>query len=299
MEYLKQGYCSVLKKQCGELIQSNKQLLEEKELEFKGLKEKYKTTYDYYIETKEGYEKLSEYNRLQEELNKVIAYNLSIGKIKEKYDQDIKAIEGELNPYIEIYEDELKDKIELDSDIAILSGTLDKNNYLLPYYKFWVKGYGKEGIPNLKIEAFLEQIEGETNQILSEIADRTFVKIESQSTTATGEAREKISYEVISQDKQITDYLSYSGGQKQRVKLADMLAFNKLLGKFSFIILDEILELSLDDVGKGQVLELLKRKYLSGDIQTMMVISHDEQLKSDFEKVINIELREGKSYIKE
>jgi len=235
---------------------------------------------------------------LKNRLKSVEDYNLSIDKIKTKYDKDIEEIIKETNPYIELQKDEQKKMRVLNNSIEETKITIDEKTELLKYYKFWVKGFGKEGIPNLKVEAFLEQIEQETNSILSDISDKLFVKIESQSTVASGEIRERISYDIISIDKKITDYSSYSGGQKQRIKVADIFSFNKLLGKLNFIILDEVLELSMDDAGKGQILELLKRKYLSGEIQTIFVISHDVQIKDHFDKIINIGIKDGVSYIK-
>ena len=234
---------------------------------------------------------------LKSELKRVEEYNGSIDKMKLKYDLDIEEVAKGENPYIVLKERESEKIEDIKRNIEVKQAAIYRGEELLKYYKFWVKGFGKEGIPNLKVEAFLEQIERETNEILSGIAERLFVKVESQSTVSTGDVREKISYDVISADRRITDYASYSGGQKQRVKIADIFSFNKLIGKFNFIILDEVLELSLDERGKGEILELLKKKYLSGQVPTIFVISHDDQIKGNFNKVINVGIKDGVSYI--
>jgi len=306
---IKDGVCPIIGTKCNTLIEE-KDKIESKAIPYSFILTEKALKLTNQIEKNQ--EHLKEYKKidlqneqlrnklidLKNRLKSVNDYNLSIDKIKAKYDKDIEEITKETNPYIELQESEQKKIGVLNSSIEETKKTIKEREELLKYYKFWVRGFGKEGIPNLKMEAFLEQIEQETNLILSDIADRLFVKIESQSALSSGEVRERISYDVVSTDKNITDYASYSGGQKQRVKVADISAFNKLLGKFNFIILDEVLELSLDEKGKGQILELLKRKYLSGEIQTIFVISHDTQIKDHFDKIINIGIKDGVSYIK-
>ena len=72
------------------------------------------------------------------------------------------------------------------------------------------------------------------------------------------------------------------------------MAFNRLLGKFSFVFWDEVLELSLDEIGKSNVIDLLKSE---GFDKTIFVISHDENIRDNFENVINIRLENGESKI--
>jgi len=91
----------------------------------------------------------------------------------------------------------------------------------------------------------------------------------------------------------VVDYNSYSGGERQRIRLADMLAFQKIIGQFSFVFLDEVLELSLDNVGKNEALSILKKK--AKEIGTMFVISHDDTIKDAFDNVLNIHKTDGVS----
>ena len=69
-----------------------------------------------------------------------------------------------------------------------------------------------------------------------------------------------------------------------------------MLGKFNFIILDEVLELSLDDSGINSVMELLKQKALA--IGTVFVISHNVSVKDKFDNIMRIEIKDGRSYLK-
>jgi len=167
----------------------------------------------------------------------------------------IKEVNKETNPFIGVLKDEKKGIKDKEKEVTELGVVVDELYDNLKYYEFWKRGYGKAGIPNLKAEAFLESIEIETNNVLSKISDQLYVEIESQSLTKAGDVREKVGYRVHHPDKSVVDYWSYSGGQRQRIQIADKIAFNNLLGKFNFLFLDEVLEISLDDVGKENVFE--------------------------------------------
>uniref|UniRef100_A0A6M3L0H1 Putative RecF/RecN/SMC domain contining protein n=2 Tax=viral metagenome TaxID=1070528 RepID=A0A6M3L0H1_9ZZZZ len=160
------------------------------------------------------------------------------------------------------------------------------------YYDFWIVGFGVQGIPNMKSEQFLYDLEVETNNNLSLLTNDLYVNLDSQTMLKSSEeVREKTSYNVFSRDKQIKNYWSYSGGQRQRILLADILAFNTLLSEFNFIILDEVLELSLDNKGKEAIVKLLKTK--AKEIDTIFVISNDSEIKHNFDNTIAIKYTNG------
>jgi ABC-type lipoprotein export system ATPase subunit len=122
-----------------------------------------------------------------------------------------------------------------------------------------------------------------------------YVEIDSQGVTKAGEVREKVEYLVHHPSKTITDYHSYSGGERQRVRIADMMAFQALLGKFDFMIMDEVLELSLDSSGKDNIINLLRSRV--GDISSLFVVSHDSEIKDSFGSVLNIKKKDGVSNV--
>ena len=225
--------------------------------------------------------------REEDSINNLIAQNNS-------YKETITEKETEENPYtgMIVKKEEqikvLKDKIrDVKKQISNLSNQLS-------YYTFWVTGFSNQGLPNLEISSFLGLLEEKTNQYLSLITKDLSVKINDQSFTKKGEAREKISYEVFSPTKKITDFSSYSGGQRQRVLLANMLSFKELVGKFNFLILDEVLELSLDTKGKEEIIKLLVNNFKQ---EPVFVISHDSEIKSSFDSVIEVKFENGVSRI--
>uniref|UniRef100_A0A6M3KIZ5 Putative ATPase domain containing protein n=1 Tax=viral metagenome TaxID=1070528 RepID=A0A6M3KIZ5_9ZZZZ len=212
-------------------------------------------------------------------------------------DKRIEDTKVKANPYHSSIDDIKKLIVDKQTKISEMSSSIKLYEEDIKYYKFWKAGYGRAGIPNMKSEDFLSSLELETNKILSSISERMYVGISSQSTLKDGKTvSEKIEYKVYHPDKAITDYSSFSGGERQRILVSDIFSFNKLLSKFNFVILDEILEMSLDDRGKEDILKLLKSK--TSEIGVIFVISHSKQIKDAFNNVIEIEKINGESVCK-
>jgi len=82
----------------------------------------------------------------------------------------------------------------------------------------------------------------------------------------------------------VHDFSSFSGGEQQRISLANLVAFSELLNQFGFMFLDEVLELSLDTVGKTNVIGLLHE--LSSTYGSIFVVTHDPTLLDSFDTAI-------------
>ena len=222
--------------------------------------------------------------------------------IKEKKDRvqkikdSKKEIKKESDPFVEMIILEKVSITKMEKEIIKIKETLNKLYDDIQYWNFLRVAYSKAGIPNMKMEGFLESLELETNKILSGIADKIYIKIDSQGLTKSGEVREKIDYSVNHPNKTITNFYSYSGGERHRVNLASMFAFNKLLSKLNFIVLDEVLELSLDVSGKEDVIKLLKNKIT--EVDTILCVSHDDSIKDNFISVMNIKKIDEVSHIR-
>jgi len=214
-------------------------------------------------------------------------------KILSLIDKRIEDIKVKRNPYLMAIDDLTKTKQSKEQILNELSKEIKVLGEDIKYYSFWKVGFGKAGIPNMKAESFLSALELETNKILATISDRMIVSLDSQSTLKDKSISEKISYRILHPDKVISDFSSYSGGEKQRVVISDIFAFNKLLGRFNFVILDEILEMSLDDEGKSEIIKLLKEK--ANEIGVILVISHSNQIKDSFDTILEIEKVDGES----
>lgn len=261
-------------------IEINESLLETYELGIDSLEKKVLIKQDLEL-------KKVKFDNIEKTIKNLIKQGKEYGK---QLDTKLK----EENPYtalISTKETELQDKKKSVQKIKKQSGKLSEQ---VMYYNFWITGFSAQGLPNLEISSFIDMLEGKTNQLLSSMTKDLSVHIDDQSLTKKGEAREKISYDVYSPTKNISSFFSYSGGQKQRILLADMLSFYELVGKFNFLILDEVLELSLDNSGKEDIIKLLTENFKE---EPVFVVSHDDSIKSSFGSVIEITYENGVSSI--
>jgi len=212
------------------------------------------------------------------------------------FKDSIKNLEEEENPHVS-FKKKINKKIKINKEKVTEK---EKENKKLfednLYYKFWLTGFGKTGLPSMLSDDFLISLEDETNKILSTIS-RMHITITPDKENKDKSISEKIDIKLHHPDKKITSIGSYSAGQRQRVKLANLFALHKLISNLDFMILDESLEGSLDIEGKEQVIDLLKQQIK--DIGTIIVISHDDDIKDSFENIMNVGIKDGISYLKE
>lgn len=164
----------------------------------------------------------------------------------------------------------------------------DLNDKYLLYDK--LKNYfGKDGIQATIIENVVGELENYSNQILSKICNEpTSVIIKCQRQTEKGTWSETFDIGV-NVGGASDDLESLSGGEKFRVALALRLALSKILSKRSnstikFLMLDEVSS-SLDAKG----LEIFGDIILKlGNEMKILIISHDDRLKSKFSDIIMV-----------
>jgi DNA repair exonuclease SbcCD ATPase subunit len=239
-----------------------------------------------------------QYDSLERELDSKRKHNAKLSKSVEDLDRQIKNKGESLkdNKFAKLRK-ETEDKLE---SLRIDRNKLEKDREWLQidrqYYEYWITGFSRAGIPNMKMEGILASLEEETNNYLSRVSDNIYVEIDAQTELKSADVKEKISYKVHHPDKAIKNYNSYSGGERQRVKLSDIFAFNTLLGKFDIMILDEVLEGSIDDKGKSLVISLLREK--ASELGSMFVISHDDYIKDSFDNVMWVKKTDGISKIR-
>jgi DNA repair exonuclease SbcCD ATPase subunit len=126
------------------------------------------------------------------------------------------------------------------------------------------------------------------------------IRVSPTATTKAGEERNKISLDVLMNDREVR-YGSLSGGEKRRVDVALCLALNKYIsekydipnGILGIIIMDEIFSF-LDSRGEEAVGALLHEE---GKNKTVMVISHTPTLSSYGNEIWTVSKKDGKSYL--
>ena len=162
-------------------------------------------------------------------------------------------------------------------ELQVLSNRIDLCGFLK-------RILSREGVISYIIERAFGRLEFLTNHFLGAVCSEGFkVEIRPQKELKSGAFKEEIDIVVKKQDIKIPA-TALSGGQLQRLNLAILLSifllcrdYNKT--SFDFLLLDEILDLSLDTKGQEEVTRLLQ--VVQSDIYHICVISHKEGIVQD------------------
>lgn len=158
--------------------------------------------------------------------------------------------------------------------------------------------FGRNGIQAVIIENIIGELENYTNNVLSKICtEPTTISIVTQKQTDNGSSIETFDIEVT-RNGQTDDLESLSGGELFRIALALRLSLSNILfnysgNKMQFLLLDEVSSW-LDNKGTEMFINIIKQ--LSKDIK-ILVISHNEKIKEQFENIIYIEKIKGNSTV--
>jgi DNA repair exonuclease SbcCD ATPase subunit len=159
--------------------------------------------------------------------------------------------------------------------------------------------FGKDGIQSIIIENVIDDLENYTNDILSKICNEpTTMAIKTQRQTDAGGWQETFDIEVTSGGR-TDDLSSYSGGEQFRVSLALRLALSNILtkrtgGESKLLLLDEVSS-SLDDKGVELFVDIVKQ--LGNDMK-VLIITHDQLLKQQFNDVLIVNKTSSGSTVK-
>jgi len=168
------------------------------------------------------------------------------------------------------------------------------------YVEFWVHGFSNRGVKSLLLSTVTEELNSRANIYLSHLSGgRATVNFQTQTVLASGELREKFRV-AVSYAHGAGDYEGISGGEMRRVDIAVLFALGDLAAARSVApvhlrLLDEPFD-NLDNIGKEAVVDLLRSELLPR-IGTLLVMSHDEDLKSYFNKRIVVVKEKGVSRI--
>jgi exonuclease SbcC len=200
---------------------------------------------------------------------------------------------------------ELEGKPILAKKIASYTRKIKKHEESLVYLEEVTIGFSKQGIPNVIIARALQHLGERANHYLDILTNGAIgIKFSGFSLTKKGAVRNKIGIEVISASD-VTDFDSYSGGERQRLNIALLLAlrdvaeFNRGVS-LNVLLLDEVLDRSLDKMGAEAVLELLS--FLKNRIDSIFVFTPKDELLNDlnisFDSKIHIEKIDGFSVMR-
>ncbi len=167
-------------------------------------------------------------------------------------------------------------------------GRIQKRLDTLAFLKWTLS---KEGVASFIIEKAFGRLQYLCNKYLSSLSHSLFqIEITPQRELKSGALKEEIDIKILMGDKK-TQYWNLSDGQRQRLNVALLLSLNKLckennINSFDFLLLDEVIDISLDELGQEDVMNLL-REYLR-ECPQIIVISHKDKIKSEFDYNIHV-----------
>lgn len=180
---------------------------------------------------------------------------------------------------------------DMHDDAEHMRQKLAHNMATIDHLSFLKWTLSKEGFPSYVIENSFAAFKTYANQYLSKLTRESMVlDIVPQKELKTGALKEEIDIAIIVGGRRV-NYWGLSDGQRQKVNICLLFALYKLckergINPFDFMLLDEVLDLSLADGGCADAIQLIKD--MNHEIHTIVVISHKDSIKNDFDHLIDV-----------
>lgn len=212
--------------------------------------------------------------------------------------QESARVESEGNPYedlIQKSESYLKLSRE---EIERRQQALEPLQASMESLKFWRTAFSGRGVKQLLFSTVTPFLNERANLYMRELSNSTAqIKIKTQKLLKSGETRDDLNFEV-SLPGTGASYEAKSGGERRRADIAIQFALADLAAARSrtpvqFLILDEIFD-NLDVQGAEQVVDLLIQHVVPVR-KTVLVITHNDALKTLFEQRIKVIKKNGVS----
>lgn len=209
----------------------------------------------------------------------------------------LETLRAETNPLVSIVQ-RLKDRVaEYQAEVSELDDEMVAVQAKRECLEFWDKAYSNQGIKSFILDDITPFLNRRVNKYLTKLTSGQIeVVFSTQTALKSGERREKFSIDVTNRSGG-DGYPSNSGGEKKRIDLAINLALQDLVAsrsskKINIAIFDEVFD-ALDENGIDGVISLLQE--LAGSKSTILVVSHNEYLKSYFTNVLTVVKQGGYS----
>jgi len=205
---------------------------------------------------------------------------------------------------LQIKKGQLQERIEAKTatvhKIEEIKSARAKTDHERRLLKELVQAFGRTGIQALILENSAIEIEKIANGLLEKITDgKVSVQIITQKENKDGSVSEAFDI-IITDEFHSSPFNMYSGGEKFRIAFAIRIALSTLLArrsgvKISAIFYDEAFT-DLDADGVDKLMEIFAE--LSKEFRYQLVITHQTELKSQFNDVITVTKTEDGSMIK-
>jgi DNA repair exonuclease SbcCD ATPase subunit len=202
--------------------------------------------------------------------------------------------------YTDLITQAVEEARKTEQEIADINKELENLKVEYQEYEFWVNSFSNKGIKSALLKTVTPFLNTRANKYLARLAPSIEVKFSTEKTLASGEKREQFSVEIVNSHGG-DEYKGNSGGERRRIDLAVIMALQDLVASRSnksidFILYDEAFE-GMDNLGCQLLIELLKEK--AKDMGTVLVITHNDNLKQLFTKTIKVAKENGATIIVE
>lgn len=214
------------------------------------------------------------------------------------HEQKIKSLEEKIEEYQEnieeIEKEEFKDdkKIE-DAQKKIESlekniSNLQKQLLVLETAKFVVS---EEGVKTFIVKKMLSVLNAQLNFYLKTL-----------DAPCTCEFNEMFEETIYNTQGKECSYFNFSGGERKRIDIAILFMFQDILRMqtgvaFNLSMYDELFDSALDEKGVNKILEILRERTDKYD-EAVYIISHNKAaVNSNFDNIIKLEKKDGKTSI--
>lgn len=249
-------------------------------------------------------------NRLQETqrmIFKLESFLKSEKDLKKKAEEEVKHLEELIKrkekekgeTFKELIEDKERLKAELETNLKNKQAERDELSKTMSKLEFAVQAFGNSGIKSYLLDAVIPFLNKRANYYLSQLSGNTTeIEFSTQTKLSSGELRDK--FEVrIANGVGGDSYKSNSTGERRRIDVAIFLALQDLVlsrsnVKLNILLYDEVFD-GLDGVGCENVVNLLRE--MTKKVDSIFVISHNDNLKVHFDKFLVADKTNGETKI--
>lgn len=215
-----------------------------------------------------------------------------------QHEERIAEIGREVNPYKELAAKAESKHTQLSADVDQLDDHIkNQQEPELRRAQFWVKAFGNAGLRSLLVDSSLPLLNQEAARVSRALTGGAIsVEFSATSEQKSGKVVDRFEVKVDNRHG-AGDYQGNSAGERAKVDLCVGLALQKLVASrssasFNLAVFDEVLD-HLDETAHERVLEVLSEL----DRESVLVVSHDEDLKAWFPAVWSVSKRGGFSRI--
>lgn len=229
----------------------------------------------------------SEIEKLNKEIQQLTFDSNQIGHLKTRNEELLKEIDEIKNSkdnVFELIENVEKEIQETEEKIQKLQKTL----LILETSKFVVS---EEGVKTFIVKKILSILNSHLNFYLK--------TLDAPCTCKFDETFDETIYNI--QGKECS-YFNFSGGERKRIDIAILFMFQDILRmqtgvSFNLSMYDELFDSALDEKGVNKILEILKERSEKYD-ESIYIISHNKTASnSNFNNIIQLGKKDGKTYI--